>query len=605
MTFKFLKINFFPVVLLSIFYYLFSILFFASSSFGAVLRPDLAKDTLANSSPGVSANHVIQFRVPQAVPPSGKIIITPETDAFLIPVAFNLLDMDFAVAPSYGEPYADRTIAALPNGGEEGVAIQTGYSGSLTFTLNSSSGLSAGNVVQIELGTNAAYGANGTNQLINGDAARSYKIFIETRNASDVAIDSGGTMIAIVKPITVGPIDTTDRTPPVLANGMPTGLLMGGTKAVELSLETDEFAYCRYATTTGVDFTAMTATFPTKTKIGSTPAYSHYNVVVTGLVDSTTYSFYVRCRDYQMNKNMEDYVLSFKIGVVPSGDIGAGTGTGTGTGSGSGSGSGGGSGDLVGGGSGGSGPGGAGDPGGGNFLKTADVSIRGTAYPYSKVYILLDGKEKTAVTSGADGKFIAGMTGLERGTYTFGMYAIDSFGAKSVMINSTVSLIANTMNTVSGILFPPTIHALNKTINPGENFVFSGRAMPKSAVEVFLRAGSGAERFATSTADTQGLWTVEMNTDNLSVGAYTAGARSSFSKTEMSGWSAGVSLGIGQEAAADLSLRSDMNNDNKVNLVDFSILLFSWGTSDAKADINADGKVNLSDFSILIFYWTG
>ena len=584
---------------------IFSLFVFSATLFGAVLRPDLAKDTLTNASPGVPANHVIQFRVPQAVPPSGKIIITPETDAFLIPVAFDVLDIDFAVAPSYGAPYVDRSLAALPNGGEEGVVIQTGYSGSLAFTLNSSSSLSAGNVVQIELGTNASYGADGTNQLVNGDAARSYKILIETRNASDAVVDSGGTMIALTEPIAVGPIDTTDRTPPVISNGMPTGLLMGGTRAVELSLETDEFAYCRYATTTGIDFTAMTATFPTKSKIGATPAYAHYDVVISGLADSATYSFYVRCRDYQMNKNTEDYVLSFKVGVVPDPDSGAGTGTGTGTGSGSGSGSGGGSGDLIGGGSGGSGPGGAGEPGGGNFLKTADVSIRGTAYPNSRVYVLLDGKEKTTVTSGYDGKFTAGMTGLERGTYTFGMYAVDSSGLKSVMITSTVSLIANTMNTVAGIMFPPTIQALNKTINPGESFVFSGRAMPKSGVEVFLRAGSGAERFATSTADEQGVWSLQVATNNLSVGAYTAGARSFFSETELTGWSANVPLGIGQEAAADLSLRADLNKDGKVNLVDFSILLFSWGTSDANADINADGKVNLSDFSIMIFYWTG
>jgi hypothetical protein len=54
---------------------------------------------------------------------------------------------------------------------------------------------------------------------------------------------------------------------------------------------------------------------------------------------------------------------------------------------------------------------------------------------------------------------------------------------------------------------------------------------------------------------------------------------------------------------------ADLNRDGKVNLTDFSILLFWWntdgGTSDPSADINGDKKVNLTDFSILLFNWTG
>jgi len=575
--------------------------------FAAVLLPGYASDLISDSGPSIGVNHTIQFQVTQPIPPSGEIIITPEDGEFLIPLSFDIFDIDFSVAPALGALYTDRSLANTASPAEEGVVIQSGFSGSLVFTLNSSAGLSAGNMVRIELGTNAAYGGDGVNRLVNPDTVRSYKILIETSDASDAVIDSGGTMIAIVEPVAVGPIDTTDRTPPVISNGAPTGLLPGGTRAVELSVETDEFSYCRYATTTGVDFTAMTGVFPTKTRIGATPAYSHYDVIARNLLDSTTYSFYVRCRDYQMNKNLEDYVLSFKVGIVPNPNAGTGLGTGSGTGSGTGvgSGSGGGSGNLIGGGSSGSGPGGEGEPGGGNFLKTADVSISGTAYPSAKVSILLDGKEKTSVFPGPDGKFTVTITGLERGTYTFGLYAIDAKGVRSAMISSTVSLIADTMNTVAGIIFPPTIQAEKKTVDPGKDFVFSGSAMPKSAVEVALRDTANGEYFATSTVDARGGWSVTMSTVDLSVGSYTAQARSSFTETETSGWSISIPLGIGQEAAPELSLRADLNKDGKVNLVDFSILLFSWGTSNGTADINMDGKVNLSDFSIMIFYWTG
>ena len=49
----------------------------------------------------------------------------------------------------------------------------------------------------------------------------------------------------------------------------------------------------------------------------------------------------------------------------------------------------------------------------------------------------------------------------------------------------------------------------------------------------------------------------------------------------------------------------DLNKDGKVNLVDFSILLYYWKTTHHEADINIDGIVDLADFSIMMYCWTG
>jgi len=582
---------------------------FPVQSYGAVLRPEMVRDLISDSSPSAGVTHELTFRVKQTIPPSGKIIITPEPGAVLIPAAFNLADIDFAVAISSSDPYIERDIANIPSVMEEGAVIQTGFSGSLTFTLNSTSGLDPGNLVRIKLGTNAVYGGVGINLLMNSDIPRSYKIGVETRNSADDVIDSGGTMIAIILPVTVGPIDTTDRTPPVISSGLPTGLLPGGTKGVSISVETDELAFCRYATSSGISYDLMTGTFPAKQRIGLTPAYLHYNVVVRNLLDNTTYTYYIRCRDYQMNKNPDDYILSFKVGVVPIPGAGSGTGTGSGgTGSGSGSGTGGGTGDYTGPDS---GPptSGYGDAGGGNFLKTADVALSGTAYPFSKVAVLLDGKEKITATAGEDGKFSAKILGIERGTYTFGMYAVDTKGIRSAMISSTVSLIANTVNTVSGILFPPTIKAENNTVLPGEDIALSGMAIPNSTIEIYFGQPTakfeGGSFSATTTTNKDGMWTTNLKTKGVVVGNYITQARSVFLGTEMSGFSTKLPLGVGKDAAPDFSLRADLNGDGKVNLVDFSILLFSWGKDDGVADINMNGNVDLPDFSIMIFYWTG
>lgn len=51
---------------------------------------------------------------------------------------------------------------------------------------------------------------------------------------------------------------------------------------------------------------------------------------------------------------------------------------------------------------------------------------------------------------------------------------------------------------------------------------------------------------------------------------------------------------------------ADFNCDGRVNLIDFSILLFNWGTpSNLKTDLSNDGKITITDFSIMLFYWTG
>ncbi|MBI5530976.1 MAG: hypothetical protein HY918_05795 [Candidatus Doudnabacteria bacterium] len=53
---------------------------------------------------------------------------------------------------------------------------------------------------------------------------------------------------------------------------------------------------------------------------------------------------------------------------------------------------------------------------------------------------------------------------------------------------------------------------------------------------------------------------------------------------------------------------ADINQDGRVDAVDFSILLYYWKTkppfANPKVDINGDGKVDAIDFSILLYNWT-
>lgn len=67
-----------------------------------------------------------------------------------------------------------------------------------------------------------------------------------------------------------------------------------------------------------------------------------------------------------------------------------------------------------------------------------------------------------------------------------------------------------------------------------------------------------------------------------------------------------LAISTPQPAPAVPRRTGDLNFDGKVDLVDFSILLFNWGIpKNPIADINNDGKVDLVDFSIMLYWWTG
>lgn len=557
------------------FQYKIAVLFFVACIFPAsVFAASLTvvRDTISTSVPSAPSSHEIIFTATNAIPAEGKITLVPQSGGFIIPAALNFLDADLAVATS--STYADRLLASASSATEDGVAVVSGSSGNITFTLNSTSGINAGEKVRIEIGSNATFSATGTNFIINPAPIGSYTVGIYTQNASGGGIDSATAMIAVVAPVATGPVDTTVTVPPVLSNGLPAGLLPSGIEAVELSVRTDVPATCKYSLLPDIPFASSTGAFST------TGGTVHSGAVITGLVDGASYSYYARCQNYQLVSNSADYPVAFSIGIVPSTAPPPPPSSG----------------------------GGGGPLGGGNFLKTSDISLSGIAYPSAKISVMKDGKEVVATSAGADGAFSAKVLALDRGTYTFGVYAIDGKSRRSATISSTVSLIAGTGNTVRRMLFSPTMSAARTSVNPGEDVLLSGFGIPKSTIEVSLssQTASGEDpRVATTTALSNGEWSLVVNTKGLSVGGYEARARSILEGGDSSAFGAPLSLGIGKEAAPDGAGRADMSGDGKINLIDFSMLLFSWGTNDSSADLNGNGKVDLADFSILIFHWTG
>ncbi|MEK7542526.1 MAG: type II secretion system protein [Patescibacteria group bacterium] len=94
--------------------------------------------------------------------------------------------------------------------------------------------------------------------------------------------------------------------PPARSNGNPSGTLPAGTTATTLSLQTDQGAVCRYSTTAGIRYTAMTNNFTP-----DVPRTSH-SVGVSGLGPGI-HTYHVRCQGDFYNTSVNDFKIEFTI----------------------------------------------------------------------------------------------------------------------------------------------------------------------------------------------------------------------------------------------------------------------------------------------------
>jgi cysteine-rich repeat protein len=230
------------------------------------------------------------------------------------------------------------------------------------------------------------------------------------------------------------------------------------------------------------------------------------------------------------------------------------------------------------------------------------VVLRGKAYPNASVDILLDGKSFDSTRADSNADFLYTSTAVTPGTATFSFLAHDTSGVDSLMSSATFSIIQSAVTTVNNIFIPPTISASVLKLSPGDLLTLFGQSVPGAAVSTQLSASVSS--LLTARADPSGKWALQVDTSSLSLGDHAAKSYFQTSTTTKSGFGKAVNFSVGGGTGA-CNNASDINGDKKVNLVDFSIFLTHWGTSDAAGDLNCNGTVNLADFSIMLFNWTG
>src|SRR3989344_3226670 len=234
------------------------------------------------------------------------------------------------------------------------------------------------------------------------------------------------------------------------------------------------------------------------------------------------------------------------------------------------------------------------------------VILEGKAYPNTSVNILKDGSIVGVVQTDAAADFSYETSNVTPGPITFGFWSTDGRGVRSITFTTTFQVTQNAVTSVSNVFLPPTIDLKSKKISMDELLDALGSTAPNAKVSLFMDKETSPRATATSSAS--GLWNATVPTTGIENEALHAikGMFEQFGvgAQAKSGFSQAVNFYVGTRDVQTPG-NADLNGDGKVNLVDFSILLFHWGTAHAIADLNVDGAVNLTDFSILLFNWTG
>lgn len=256
---------------------------------------------------------------------------------------------------------------------------------------------------------------------------------------------------------------------------------------------------------------------------------------------------------------------------------------------------------------------GGGGGGGSTIAPSSSVNFQGRAYPLSKVIILKDGQIAISTIAGPDAHFEVTLSGLSKGNFNFAVYGEDNKGLKSELFTFPVYTTLNVTTKISGIFIAPTIDVDKSQVEYGDNLAIFGQSSPSSEITILINSDS--DIFKKTQSDLGGIYLYNFDTSEIEKGQHTTKSKAALNG-EITSYSKSVSFAVGDSNIPTKSSKcpekADLNNDCKVNLVDFSIAAY-WYKRELSSSfkiiekqyLNNDGKINLVDFSIMAYWWTG
>lgn len=156
------------------------------------------QDNLSRLQTSTLADHTIKFVSPSGVGALASFTITFDADFTM--GTFALANFDLATASTCNGSFSDRTLVT-------GIPLpvspnwRVGQSGqTVTFT-NDNSGVSPGECVMVEIGSNATFGATGSTQITNPSVAQTATLAIASVSDSGIAgiaiVATGGDQVSV------------------------------------------------------------------------------------------------------------------------------------------------------------------------------------------------------------------------------------------------------------------------------------------------------------------------------------------------------------------------------------------------------------------------
>ena len=218
----------------------------------------------------------------------------------------------------------------------------------------------------------------------------------------------------------------------------------------------------------------------------------------------------------------------------------------------------------------------------------------GYSYPGGRVIIYDNSAPFSQLPSDSSGKFstIFRLTStIEK--HLFSIIAYDKEGNPSP--NKTFPSELYFRGGLTDILVAPTIVLNKRALNKKESLEVSGYATPNNKVKIEIDGKLVGEIAATRT----GYYALSVKMSSLADGDHRARVLQANS-SQVSDYSLLKIFRVAELFVAN----SDLNNDGKLNISDWSIFLSSWSSREEalrrKVDLNSDGKINIFDLSIFL-----
>ncbi|MBP9695452.1 MAG: hypothetical protein KBD73_03565 [Candidatus Magasanikbacteria bacterium] len=241
-------------------------------------------------------------------------------------------------------------------------------------------------------------------------------------------------------------------------------------------------------------------------------------------------------------------------------------------------------------------------------VPATSVILFGKAYPKSTVTLLKDAQVVASTVADMNANFSFTLGGLVGGHYIFSVYSEDSKGVRSSLFTFPIGITTGATTQIGGIFIAPTLGVDKTEVRKGDTITIFGQSVAEADVTISVH--SNEEIFKKTVADKDGVYLYNFDTSVLERGDHITKSKSAYDG-EISSFSAAVGFVVGNKnnfiVPEQVDVKGDLNNDGKINLVDFSILAYWYNRPNPPSaiDLNQDNKINLVDFSIMAYFWTG